>query len=54
MAARGASARTDRLAPRATREPMRRISLGMSIACLTVRLGDVCATLVKSSNVEYI
>ena len=25
----------------------------MSIACLAVRLGDVCATPVKSSNVEY-
>ena len=27
MAARGASARTDRLAPQTTREPMRRMSL---------------------------
>ena len=26
----------------------------MNIACLTVRLGDVCATLVKTSNVEYV
>ena len=28
--------------------------VGMNIACLTVRPGGVCATLVKSSNVEYI
>ena len=26
----------------------------LTIACLTVRVEDVCATLVKASNVEYI
>eukprot|EP00964_Phaeocystis_antarctica_P012132 scaffold6690_cov68-Phaeocystis_antarctica.AAC.3 len=34
MAARGASARTDRLAPRAKREPMRRMSLRVVVSSL--------------------